>query len=102
MINLTADKARQVTEESRQIFKRELLDDIESGITRMANKGYKEVVTTKFLHAESHSLLVERYREDIQSVRNQLGKAGYKVDVRETDVSKFVDDNVKIVIKVSW
>ena len=100
MINLTADKARQITEESSQIFKRELLDDIERDIKRGASKGYNEVDTTKFVH--SSSLLVEEYREVIHSVKNQLVKAGYKVDVRETDVSKFVDNNVKIKIRVSW
>ena len=100
MINLTADKARQVTEEGSQTFKRELIDRIESDIIYMASEGYNEVVTTKFVH--SSSLLVEKYREDIQSVKNQLVKAGYKVDVRENDVSKFVDNNVKIKIRVSW
>ena len=100
MINLTADKARQVTEESSQLFKRELIDDIESGIIRMANKGYNEVATTKFVH--SSSLLVEKYREDVQSIKNQLVEAGYEVDVKETNVSKFVDANVQVSIRVSW
>ena len=100
MINLTADKARQVTEESSQSFKRELIDDIESDITHMASEGYNEVVTTKFVH--NSSLLVEKYREDVQSIKNQLVEAGYEVDVKETNVSKFVDANIQVSIRVSW
>ena len=105
MFNLTADKARQITERSSQRFESELLDEIESDIIREASKGYNEVVTTKFLHTGSFTNLKIKYREDLQNLDNQLAEAGYKVDVKETAIGKFdfrVDANVKVVIKVSW
>lgn len=103
MINLTAKKARQITERSSQSFKRELIDDIESDIIRRASKGYKDVITTKFLHTESFSILKLNYREDIQNVKNQLVEAGYSVDVKETDISEGeLGLDAVIDIKVSW
>ena len=105
MFNLTADKARQITEESSQRLERDFLDEIESDILRNASKGYNEVTTTKFVHIESFSILKVKYREAIQKVKKQLVEAGYKVDVKETDISKSglgADEVVKIEIKVSW
>ena len=106
MFNLTADKARQITEESSQRFKRELLDAVERDIKRGASKGYNEVVTTKFLHTRNFPTLKIKYREVLQNVQNRLAEAGYMVDVKETATNKIdfrgVDTVVKISIKVSW
>lgn len=108
MVNLKADRARQITERSSQSFNWKLLDfldEIESDILRNASKGYNEVTTTKFVHKESFSILKVKYREAIQKAKKQLVEAGYGVDVKETDISKsgfWADDVIKISMKVSW